>query len=490
MKKTWNRVIIISLVVLMLEAIAAVILLTPSYKMFKVFKNIDTGRWSDAQEAFADLTDEQRSQVLSYMDNYARELCREYIAEERSYIHTAASFDAINSIDTSGSIADTYMPSVNHNEYKKSINELFEANRSFDSNGAFEAKDTINAVQQRLDTDTRERIMVEMLNEKYQSFLDGRMESKDINAFAAIISGMSFYNAHDYAGVIVNNVSCVERYRELYSTAQAEFAANNYFAVIDICSAVSVDLYDTRYMGLFETMHNDAYNTGKNYYKSKLNDYIKKDDSAAAVALMEQIEKHYGDDFDLSDAKAEMAEDWQRKYIDVASNVDTLLLTALNETETGQYILENEYSTLKPDSLMLYDVNADGVPEMFLFNGNNVENNYVGCFMFGYDGENYKYMGFVNVISFCTDSNIIAFPIAFDRVAGEEYSLVEYDGAAIYEVSYCQIIDGKYYVNGEETNDADYLSAQSLILAHANEKTIKAAGYADISDCESYIISY
>lgn len=490
MKKTWNKIIIISFVVFMLEAIAAVILLTPSYKMFKVFKNIDTGRWQDAQEAFADLTDEQQSWALSYMDNYARHLCWEYIEGERSYIHTAASFDAINSLENTGDIVDKYMPSVNHNEYKKAINELFEANRSFDSNGAFAAKDTINAVQQRLDTDTRERIMVELLNEKYQSFLDGRMESKDINAFAAIISGMSFYDAHNYADVIVNNVSCVERYRELYVTVQSEFAAGSYFAVMDICSSVFVDPYDTRYKSMFDTMYNDAYNTGKSYYKNKLDDYIGSDDSAAALALMEQIEKYYGEDFDLSGAKTELAEDWQREYIDVASNIDTLLLTVLNETETGQYILENEYSALKPDSLMLYDVNADGVPEMFMFNSNNAEKSYVGCFMFGYDSENYKYMGFVNVISFCDDSNIIAFPIAFGRSAGEEYSLMAYDGAGISEVSYCQNIDGKYYVNGEETNDADYLSAQSSILAHANEKTVKTSGYADINDCESYIISY
>lgn len=490
MKRVWNKVIIISFIVLLLECIASVILFTPYYKMHKLFNDIDEGHWSEVKENFDAMSEDQKSEALSYMDDYAVGLCNEYIDGDKSYIHTAASFDAINSVEPTGYIMEKYMPSINHNEYKKAINDLADANSTFNTNKAYEAKNTITAVQQRMNNETREKIMIEMLNEKYQSYLDEELVIKDMNSFTAIISGMSYYDAYSYVGVILNNVNCVERYRELYLTAQSELSLNNYFNVMEIYNSVEIDPYDLRYRELYDTLYNDAYTTGKAYYGNMLNSYIDKDDSENAVVLMENIEKYYGDDFNLNDAKTELAEDWQKKYIDIASNIDTILHTELSATETGQYIFDKEYSKLKPDSLLLYDVNDDGIPELFMFNSKNASGNYVGCFMFGYEEDDYKYMGFVNVISFCSDSNIIAFPLSFDRTEGEEYSLVEYDGSSIVEVSYCQKIDSKYYVNGEETNDVDYLSSQSGILAHANDKTIQNSGYKSINDSESYIIAY
>lgn len=490
MKKTWNRVIIISFIIILLELAGSIVFFLSPFRMYTLFERIDSGQWSEVKEIYDGMSSGDQAEAMSYMEAYAVKLCQEYIDGEKDFTHTAASFDAINSIDASGDISARYMPDICYNEYKRAIDELYNANRSFDTGKAFEAQNNISAVQQRMDNATREQIMIEMLNEKYQSFLDGTLSDSDISSFAAIISGMSYNEAHSYVGVIVNNISCVQRYRELYRDAENKLDEDDYFGVIDICRAVVVDSYDLRYQEMYLSMYDKAYISGKTYYSNLLDSYIAAEDSESAVALMEKLEKYYGQDFDLGNAKMELAEDWQKKYIDIAQNVDAILQTELSASETGQYILDNEYKKLKPDSLLLYDVDSNGVPELFLFNQADVEEAYTGCFMFGFDGENYIYLGFVNVINFCEDSNIVAFPNAFGRETGEEYALTAYDGSSIFETASCQKLGGTYYANSAEVSDVDYLSTQSEILAHSNGKTISAIGYAAVSDCESYIIAF
>ena len=490
MKKTWNRVIIISFIIILLELAGAVVFFMSPYKMYTLFERIDAGQWSKAKEIYDGMSSEQQAEAMSYMDDYALTVCQEYIDGEKSFTHTAASFDAINSIDATGSISASYMPDICHNEYKRAINELFDANRKFDTSKAFDAQNNIAAVQQRMDNPTREQIMIEMLNEKYQSFLDGTLSESDISSFAAIISGMAYSEAHSYVGVIVNNVSSVKRYRELYNEAEIMLDSDEYFGVMDICKVVVVDAYDTKYQELYSTLYEKAYITGKTYYSKILDSYVAADDSENAMLLMEKIEQYDGSDIDLGNAKKDLADDWQKKYIDIVDNVDAILQMELSASDLGQYILDNEYKNLKPDSVLLHDIDADGIPELFLFNKAQMDKDYVGCFIFGYNEENYSYLGFVNVMELCTDSNIIATPAAFDRTIGEEYVLMSYDGSSITETASCQNIDGTYYADYAAVSDVDYLSAQSSILSHSNGKGIADMEYVDIKDSESYIIAF
>lgn len=490
LKKTWNRIIITCFIFIIVGLAGATVFFWTPYQMYKIYENIDKGQWNKAKEIYDEMSPEQKDKVMLYMEDYAATICQEYIDKEKSYIHTAASFDAINSIDVSGTIASKYMPDISRNEFKRAVLGLFEANRTFDANGAVEAQNNISAVQQRLDNDTREKLMIEMLNEKYQEFLDGKLSENDFNGFITIISGMSFYDANAYIGTIVNNVKSVVHYRDLYAQAEKDLQLQDYFSVLRICLAVQIDPYDIKYQELYLDLYNRAYIVGKSYYESQLNSLIDSGESAKAVALMEKIAGYYGDDFDLSSAKMDLAKDWQKTYIDITTNVDSILQTKLNETETGQYILQNKYKDIRPDSLAFYDMNVDGVPEMFLFNEANINNDYVECFVFGFDGKSYIYLGYVNLKSFCSDSSLVAVPIPVDRTLGEEYLLVSYDGTTFTEGTCCQYIDGKYYVDYSEVDDVAYLSAQSEVLAKTLERGISRLEYVNIHDSESYILAF
>jgi hypothetical protein len=125
-----------------------------------------------------------------------------------------------------------------------------------------------------------------------------------------------------------------------------------------------------------------------------------------------------------------------------------------------------------------------------MFNSGRLEDDYVGTFVFGYDGNNYKYMGYVNIISFGISSNIVAFPVCFDREAGEEVCLYNYDGESLTAGKSAQKIGDKYYINGEESTDIDYLSAQTAIMLNQDVTRVQNSGYVSLEDYKEYIMSY
>jgi hypothetical protein len=135
-------------------------------------------------------------------------------------------------------------------------------------------------------------------------------------------------------------------------------------------------------------------------------------------------------------------------------------------------------------------INEDGYPELCMFNSGRLDDDYVGTFIFGYDGSEYKYMGYVNIISFGISSNIVAFPVSFDRDTGEEVCLYNYNGKSLTAGKSVQKFGDSYYVDGAESTDIDYLSAQTAIMLNQDVTRIQNSGYVSLEDYKEYIISY
>lgn len=490
MKSTWRKIIIISLVLVVIEVVGIMFFIHPYYKIQTVFNSIDDGNWIETKENYDSLSQNQKDKVQSYLNDYGAHICNQYLAGEIDYQMVAAVFDAINSIDESGIISNSYMPSINHNEYKLAIKRLYSANSLYDSEAVYDAQMDISALNLRMDNVTREDIMVELLNEEYIAFLNEEITSETIKGYADIIAGISYYEAYAYVSVVKTNVDYVMSYRDLYTVADTLYNENKYFEVMKICNSVYVDTLDTNYTQLFNTLYTDAYDNGKIYYGDLLDTYVAADDKANTVALMDTIEDYYGTDFDLSDATSAMLEEWQQSYIAFVENYEAALQADLNLTEEGQYILQNEYTNLKPNAMFLYDIDKNGVAELFLFNDAYVTNDYVGCFVYTCINNTPKYLGYVNVINLSDESYIIAFPSAFERTTGDECSLISFDGTELAEESKCQYIDGIYYVDDAETDDVNYLSAQNAILSHANAVKVILSGYVGMDEGGRYIMEY
>lgn len=490
MKRTWRNIIIISLIFIAIEAAVFFIFVMPYYRTYKIFRDIENGKWQSASESYAKLSDRRKSEVQSKLEHYGIYICEKYIEGDMTFAQAAASFDAINSIDETEAIMDKYMADVSYNEYKTIVKNMNIAGAAYDNKTLYSMMDSLRLVQRRMQNEDRERALVELINEEYVVYLNEGITGEQMRTFASTISGLSQYDAYNYASVISNNVSCVEIYRGYYTEAQSCVQNQRYFDAIKICENVFLDEKDTLYAERFSSLYNEARETGETYYGALLENYIAAGDNNKAVELMNNIKEFYGDEFDLTDIKQRIAEDWQLAYIDCIENIENTLPSELALFETGKYIMQYEYDKLKPDSVVLHDIDGNGIPEMFLYNSSYKDDSYIGCFIYTYTEDGYKFVNYVNVKSFCRDSYLIGFPIAFGRGTGDECSLVQYDGSTLTQISYCQEIGGAYYIDGAESNDVDYLSARTSILSHADAYNVGNSKGVSLEDGETYILTF
>ena len=492
MKKTWRNIIIVSFVLVLIEVAVTMILFKPYYDAHKVYQSIEEGNWIETQEGYNNLSTNQQNRVQEHLPDYAKWLANQYVEGNMAYEDIAASFDAVNAIDESESLYSTYMYDISKNEYVNVINGMYNATNTFNTTAEYEYRQTLNAINHRLGYDVREEILVNMLNIEYGKFLNEEITVDSMKNFYNLVIANSYYTAYDYAYVISNNVDCVVAYRSVYENAVVNYEENKYFEAMELCEIIVTAPEDGLYQQKISELYASAYEDGKAYYEDAIKDYVAKGDKDSAVELMAEVEKFYGDDVDLTYIKEDMADDWQLAAMDLLKDWETNLKDELDDFSTGEYILENKYNTLKPDSVLLYDVDGNIIPELFLFKESRVNNEYVECFVYVYneDEKIYEFDDYINVKNFCKDSNIVAFPYAFERATGDECMLVSFDGEDFYDGNMCQLINDVHYVNGAETDDLEYLETQTEILSHINERTVGNSGYSSLETSEGYILAY
>ena len=490
MKKTWNKLIIVSFIVLAVVACAAIVFLYPYYNEYKVFDGIEAGQWNEVQKSYEALDSEKQKAVQEMLPDYAKHICLEYQTGEKDYIYTVAAYDAINSIDETKSICTKYNVLVNRTEYRDAIEQIYNSNQNYNGQGVVQANETINKINLRLDTDTKKEVVIEVLNEKYQQYVDGEITADAMNSYISIVNGLAVTDIADYTTVLTNNIQVIESYRALYDTAQAAYDQGDYFTALNICQSVQLDPLDSQYIDKFYSLYKLAYSTGMNYYDGLLDTYIEIGDNQNALNLLDKLEKYYAENMNLQKYKLSMAADWQKAYVKLAENADSEIQKVLGETEDGINILDSFYKNIKPDSMLLYDVDEDGVPEAFFYNSMERNETYVSCFIFTYRDGAVSYLGYAKVRSFCSDSSFVAFPWLSTRTSGDEYCLKRYSDGVITDGPYVQNVDGTYYVNEQVVDETEYLSQQSETLATSLNKGVKDFDTATLEDSESYILAY
>lgn len=83
MKKTWNKLIIVSFIVLAVVACAAIVFLYPYYNEYKVFDGIEAGQWNEVQKSYEALDSEKQKAVQEMLPDYAKHICLEYQTGEK-----------------------------------------------------------------------------------------------------------------------------------------------------------------------------------------------------------------------------------------------------------------------------------------------------------------------------------------------------------------------------------------------------------------------
>lgn len=470
MKNGWKKVVIFSLIFIALETAGSIFLMMPFYSRQMVFSNIEKGNSVKTKAYFERLSESQQEKVQSYLDDFAATLCQDYVSGKRTYDETVASLDAINEIEKDGNVVDGYIANVASNEYKSVMLDIYKINMAHETNSEYEKKNQLEKISQRLDNSDREKLMIQLLNDKYRKYLNEEISIDELSGMCALVTDYSFYEAYDYAQIIASNSESVLSYRNQYADAVSKYQGESYLEVLDICNKVTVDEWDSRYLELYAAIRQEAYDAGKEYYPDQLDKLISSGQKEAAIKLMYELEEYYGEDIDISSAKNKMIDKWQQAYIDFIQEFDTE---------------NNEHGV---NTLLLYDINDDDVPEMFLFDESDIDMAYIGCEVYNVSKNNCKYLGYYNVINLCDDGYLITLPSSGD--AEEAYALTAYDGTSLTEGDECKKSGETYYINGQEVSDADFLSVRTGILAHASPYTLQNSKSVDINDAVEYIMLF
>ncbi|MBQ9609560.1 MAG: hypothetical protein IJV15_08980 [Lachnospiraceae bacterium] len=472
MKNGWRKVVIFSLIIIILETICAVLIVLPFYSRQMVFSNIEKGNSVKTRAYYDMLSDTQQENVQSYLEDFAATLCSKYISGGLTYDQTVSALDALGDIDRTHSITAKYINDVASNEFKVVVKNLCKARTMNNTEQIFSLQNSLDDIGKRLDNDTKENLMIQLLSDEYRDYLNEIIGTDELLMFCSVAEGDFYYEAYDYSKIISQNAATVLDYRNLYYDNVAKLESNRYFEVIDACKGVSLDEWDEKYKGLFDDLYNTAYEEGKIYYVEQLNNLASGSNKKEAVMLMNEIEAYYGSEVDISDARSRLISDWQQSYLDYTEGFDVTSADNSNNLNT----------------VLLYDINEDNIPEMFLFDIDDIENNYVGCEVFNSKDGICRDLGYYNIINLCDDGYIITVPSS--GVADEAYALTEYDGEGFAEGTVCKKSGETYYVNGEEVSDADYLSVRTGILSHISPYTIENSKNSSIEDSMEYIMLF
>ncbi len=486
MRKTWNRVIIITWFLIALLGAAGFFFLMPYFKTWQVFRTIDKGGWDKITGEYGNLSESEKEMVDRNLPAYSAFIAKEYVEGERTFIYTAAAFDAIGLIDSTGLQAQ-YMPDIAKNEYISAVLDMVNLAKSYDVSAANEAQKRIDSASARLDLETREQIMTELLNINYPLFLNGQMSEIRLTALCDFVKGNAMYDAKDYAADIENNVKAILEYRKLYEDAEKYYEDNNFFQVYNICENVQVDPLDKLYEEKFSRLWTRADIAGKDYYMDELDSYIATGDKVNAAALMARLEDYFGDDINLEDARVKIAEDWQRTYIDVMEHMDVIIRSNNTDAEGKQIISDEDMKKLEPDRMLLMDMQGDGVPELILFNSKKAKDSTTPCFFFNFKNKRYGYLGLYSVTHFTGGSQFVYSMVGGDN---EETILYDYNGTSIDAASQASKEGDTYIVNGAEATDVDYLAERDDIINHASETGRSFENASPTDKYVSYILAY
>ncbi len=478
MKKRWNILIISCWVMIIAIVVAWFIFLGPNYLTYRVFHKVGAGNWSGVTKEYNALSTIDKNRVDANLEDFATVVTQEYIDGKRTFASAAASFDAIDALDKDATLYKKYMDNICENEYRRAISELVRSYISFDGELQNSSKRSIEAVEKRLDNTARERIMIEMLNEWYESFIKGTVTEEEIGILANIVTGLSVYEATDYVDVIRTNVHSVKTYRGYYDEAKAAYDAQNYFQAINICDQVEVDPMDADYAEKYRALSELARADGKIYYEKLLNEYVDMQDAVNANTLIARLTEIYGSDFDSEGAKLALAQPWQRAFLSVLKDPENIV-----KKEAG-------VSSVSADSMYLYDIRDDGTPELFLFDSKKTGGDATLVYVFAAENESYVYAGTVYLVSFCSDSHLLALPDGFTSGADEAAALLSFDGSKLVQEKYCYQSGEKYYVDGAESSDVDYLTAQSACVENSLSQGIADMKTKKMSEGEDYILTF
>ena len=517
--KKWLIAGIISIVLVIAEAAAMFLFVLPGMYKGKMVEALESGDGAAAAEYYDKVNFLAAGDKDDVVKGFLTKATNDYIDGKGSYEDAVKKIQAVEKIGSfKGKLIDNYKVTGLKREIEiyddtysllladdstdvgPNIDDFFNVYYAYDAKDNFILKN-----YKEEEVSTREEYMDKGLNsylkEKYDSYNAGSIGDDEMISY--VDAAIKLFTDSQYAFQLDSEMYYVKYYKEGLEITKGKLDEGKYIEAYDSAAAfidypADEDVFP-RYKGEFESLRDSAYNDVKEKgYAAALGD-AQAGNAESAEKMMGELRRICGDDIDLSEIEKLITPEWKKAYLAYMANWDSNLRTAC--TSSNYVVVYNkdgdesitssenlDYETYKPTSMVLYDIDADGTPEMIL-------RSEATEYLIAYDGENAVLVGLVvSIDGFGEAGQVIA--IYEENGDGYHYDSGEIfkysDGTLVCETFYYFYEDEsekEYCVDTyeEETDEETYKEAKEKVV---NANTIAVPASSPINSYESVINGY
>ena len=404
-------IIIVSGLLIIAEAMAYFLFVRPGMKLDDFFAAAEAGSYEEMASNYDELNDDDRDEAVQILKDMSVSLTNKYLDSANGGLDAYTELDndlfpiveIAEKLRTEGDerafglaakLADCYYHANNKAlaaQLDKCAEEVAADSESQASKDAIQTfKDIFllqygekgvkgrvffdfNGIQDDYRAATSAAV-TQYLEQKYQEFFDGKIKRKVMSAYLSVVDSVFEQEEKNGLRDIQEQFSEAEEYSHLIAECEGRFATKEYVEIIEDIDAVMAEKKDDpllkRNEDVLKQQRNEAYKLGKEEYPDILYNIIKEGKLDEAKALYERIEKIYGTDIELPEAKSFLKNDWKMAYYDYMQKWEENLKAAVEEgIGVGNYnnSADINFATNKPDLMALRDLDGDGKAEMILF---------------------------------------------------------------------------------------------------------------------------
>ena len=417
--KKWIIITVISFVLIAASIVLLFVWILPSMNKNKALKAIADGDEEQVGLLFKDKSIEERESLKEDVKDIVVYTANQYIDGQKSYEDmfrvmktvedispyeglTADAFMRINvpkMVETYQAALKAYGENGDNDQYKSKLKE-FDDYRDVEFNNSMSLKYGWDGTQVDAYDLAYETALDAELKKKYEEYSAGKIEYSEIKAASDVATTMWY---SDYAYNISNELYYDDYFRGRFEELQKEYDEKEYLDVINGTEYFKETYSDEaawpRWESKFEELNKKATEQAKIYYVQQAVEYANSGDSHEAENIMNKLKERFGDDVDVSPIEAAIQEnshaDWQKAYVAFMADWQNNLANDIATASSNVYMTADLYdpdmitvAELDAKYVTLYDIDKNGIPEMFLRGTEYVV-------VYTYDNESVIYTGYM-----------------------------------------------------------------------------------------------
>ncbi len=500
MKKKYKVLLIIAAVLVVVDLVGFFVFASPAMKMNKLFKALNDGDSKVAQSAYRELSDNGRTKANDLLIDFAYDKENKLENDKIKYKEFSKCMDAATSVTKKiptevtdfKAKGDRYqMTSLYEDCAKEYINNK-------QSDEYIKLRNSFLDIYNNYTDDTEfDNAMVEYLDEKNEEFRNNTITADELNAYA--YTGADLFNgyssAYDKSTRIANDLQNIQKYETHYQEAQGYFDNDQYYECYDYC-VDELDYYfsyeddTTGYSQKFETLKDNAYDTGKTYYLDQANAAVAEGRLDDAKEILQKIDEFYEGTVNTAAAWESTHEAWMTPYVEYIANINNTVKNDMaSAPATGDYNdpskMDSNYVYIS--EFTLHDFDGNGIPELIA-----IDYDHDLEFVYTYDSDKVVltgvfYMDRIGDNSFSVVINLLTLPDGW-----EGRSLIELSGKTWTEKEsyYANYNDERYKVNGNDVTIDEMNEESNYMNNRTNSIYFYSYDINDADDVKSIIYSY